>query len=156
MGHNKVEMLLPYAVRAAVVGGVVAAMAYWLFVDRGVYIGRAQVSVLAGIFAWGGIEWMLYRQARPERLEFIFEEAAGYWVHELKEWTTRAFDPKTIRICIATDRERDQLPKPVRKFGMQLVGKVHCIVEDRFWVWQETLPWAETEGGVLGHPSVFG
>ena len=148
------KTVLPFALRAIVIGCLVGSAAYWVFVDKGVYVGLAELCVWLGILAWGGVEWMLYRRVQPRELVVEFNESEGYWTYKIEEPLPNPFDPKTIRICIATRREKDKLPVPTRKFGMQLVGKIHCVVEDRFWVWQETLPWAETEGGVLVHPSV--
>jgi hypothetical protein len=84
----------------------------------------------------------------------VFDEKAGYWTYELQEYGVNVFDPKTTRICIATGMEKDRLPEPLRGYGMQIVGGIHCIVEGRFWIWQETLPWVETDGGILFHPKV--
>ena len=154
MKHTAFKTLLPYALRAVVVGGLVASGTFWLFVDKGIYLSRIELCIWLGILVWGGIEWMLYRQAQPRKMEFTFDDAAGYWTHELKEWSANVFDPKITRICIATHLERERVPDPERAFGMQLVGRIHCVVEDKFWVWQETFPWVETESGVFVHPNV--
>ncbi len=145
---------LPYAFRALVAGGGVAALAYWVIVERGVYLSRMELCLWTGVLAWLAVEWNLYRQAQPQKLEFSYDEQAGYWTYELREYVRNPFSPTTTRICIATRMEKDEVPEPERAFGMQVVGKIHCIVDDKFYVWQETFPWAKFEGGVRLHPNV--
>ncbi|MFZ0821017.1 MAG: hypothetical protein WAM91_13175 [Candidatus Acidiferrales bacterium] len=152
---SSLETILIYALRATLFGGLVAAIAYWIFLDKGLYLSRIELSVWLGIIAWGGIELFLYRQAQPRKMTFTFDRQVRYWTYMLPKLSgPDPFDPKTTRICIATGWEKEQLPKPQRAYGIQIVGKVHCVVDNEFWVWQETFPWEKTEDGVLLHPNV--
>ena len=152
---SSIKTFLIYAVRAVMFGGLVAAIAYWVFLDKGLDLPRTELSLWLGIIGWGCIELFLYRQTQPRRLTFTFDKQVGYWTHELQNPSTaNPFDPRTTRICIATSREKEQLPKPQRAYGIQIVGKIYCVVDGTFWVWQETFPWEKTGDSVALHPNV--
>jgi hypothetical protein len=122
--------ILPFALRAVMIGGPVGAIAYWVFWPRGLYVRRADLCLGLAILAWAGVEWLRYRQAQPPKMDFVLDESVGYW-----RCRQDLFDP---RICFATRREEDKIPKPHREFGIQVVGKIHCVVDGEFWVWQES------------------
>jgi hypothetical protein len=144
----------PYVVRAVFVGGSIAALG-WHFFDSG--ISPKELALWTGLLMWLALEWGIHRLNKPPQLDFTFDESAGYYVSELPSRTRpSAFLPTTTRICIATYFERDRIPRPRKVLGIQIVGKIHCIVENKFWVWQETVPWAELEGGVFVHPNFGG
>jgi len=147
---------LPYAARGLLIGGVATVAAYYFVFVRDIRIDRLELCIGSGLLVWGGLQWRAYRNRQPRRLTFTFDEQSGYWTHELSDYVPNPFDPKTTLICVATRHEKDALPKPTRAFGLQVVGKIHCIVEDKFWVWQETLPWQKEEDSILFSPRAVG
>jgi len=134
------------------IGGPVAAIAYWVFVPRGVYLSRADLCASLGILAWAGVEWLLYREAQPRKRQFIFDESAGYWTCQVEE--LESYEDTRTRICFATRFEEDAIPEPHRKFGIQVVGKIHAVVEGKFWIWQETFPQGVSHGEVFPDANV--
>jgi hypothetical protein len=145
-----------FALRAVMIGGPVAAIAYWVFVRRGVYVTRAELCGWLGILAWAGLEWLHYWDAQPSKMEFAFDKSAGYWCCKLQEpGGPNPFIPRTTYICFATFSEKDKIPEPHRQFGIQAVGKIHRVVDGKFWVWHETVPWIKrNDGGILVDPTV--
>jgi len=134
------KTILSFALRAVMIGGPVAAIGYWGF-PRGVYVSRREVGFWLGTLAWVGVEWLRYREAQPRKIEFTFDKSAGYWLSDLQERGGPSSSlPRMTYVCFATRWEKDKIPEPHRKFGIQVVGKIHCVVKEELWVWQQTVP----------------
>lgn len=130
-----IKRLLAFALRAVVIGGPVAVIAHWMFVDRGLYISRWELCLWLGILVWVGVEVFLYRQKQPQKIEIVFDEKSGYYRLRLSELGWLSSDESDV--CFATRPEEDKIPEPRREGSVQVVGKIHCIVEGKFWVWKE-------------------
>lgn len=149
MTSIRTSQFVKRAVRGLVVSVVVGAFAFWI-TDRGLHLNRSEIVVWCAIFAITGIEWLGYTVSRPRKLEFTFDRSRGYWTYELERRLVNSYEEiKTVRVCIATHGDKGFLPSPERALGVQWTGKIHCIVPDEFWAWQETVPWAVTAEGEL-------
>jgi hypothetical protein len=142
---DECKPLVFLVLRFVIIGNAVGAIAYWVFVPKGVYVSRGDLCMWLGVLGWAGIEWFSYRHreaqrrlAQPRQMEVYFDESAGYWTCQVEK--LESDEDTTTRICFATRFEEDAIPEPHRESGIQVVGKIHCIVEGEFWVWQETSP----------------
>jgi hypothetical protein len=111
-------------------GAVVGGFSYWLLFPKGIHTSRSETAYWLFLLTAAALIWRLYNPIPDKRKsEVEFDELSGYWRLHLA--------PFGKDICFATSSEQDKVPRPLRMDGEQVIGRIHCIVEDGFWVWRE-------------------
>jgi len=119
---------LEIGIPAVTFGAIVMGLTYWLS-HRGVYFSRLEASSYLGILAAAALGLLEYmNRPKRERMFAYLDEELGYWRLQVTEEDA---------VCFATSFQRYRIPKPHRESGIQVIGRIHCIVEDEFWVWRE-------------------
>ena len=117
-------------------------------VDRGMSVH--ELRGWAALLLWGGFEWLWYkiRHGKAQELEVPFDARAGYY-----RLCDGAHDA-----CFATVWEKEKIPTPHQELyppplgTVVYIGKIHCIIDGRFWVWTEYCAHPRVPEAPSSHP----
>jgi hypothetical protein len=120
---------IPKIIPGVLGGFIFCGISYWFVFPSGIHINFSRGETCYWLFLLTA-SCFIWRTYVPAKIKSCaeFDKQAGYWRVDLNIGRD---------VCFATYSERDKVPKPRRIDGQQLVGRTHCIVEDRFWVWYE-------------------